>query len=83
MQLLSPGIGLIIWTCFILLSVLLPVIAFIHLVTFNVKSKFTWTLIILLMPIVGSLIYLTLGKKIVKREGLRNLQRTEQFLNSY
>ena len=70
MKLLTPDIGLLAWTALAFFSVILLIVASISLVrnkTLEGTSKLMWALIIIFVPIIGSILYFTNGrqKKIV------------------
>lgn len=65
MELLTPDLGLIFWTLFTLI-VVFPVIALISLLksTFRDSStKLIWLIVILCVPVAGSILYFTIGRK--------------------
>lgn len=66
MELLQPEMGLIVWMVFAILLLVLPIIALFSLLksTFNDSTtKLIWLLVILLVPVAGSLLYMLIGRK--------------------
>ena len=66
MELLLPEMGLIFWTVFIILIILLPVIAVFSLLRSTFKDSITkliWLLVILLVPFFGPIFYFLIGRK--------------------
>ncbi|SKC76829.1 PLDc N-terminal domain-containing protein [Ohtaekwangia koreensis] len=70
MELLTPGVGLIVWLIVSLLNLVLFVIAVVLLVKQRIPAvdKLLWFAIILCIPIIGSGIYLVSGYSSAKRE---------------
>ena len=61
MELITPNTGLIIWQAFVFLQILLFVVSWILILTtktFDSKKRLTWLLATLLLPIIGSVIFL-------------------------
>ena len=66
MEILTPDIGLIFWTLFFILSLIVLVVAAIALVrnkNLDSYTKLMWALIIIFIPAIGSIIFLTIGRK--------------------
>ena len=66
MELLSPEMGLLFWTFFSIFILVLPVVALISLLRSTFKdttTKLIWVLVILFMPILGSILYFLIGRK--------------------
>ncbi|HEX8334364.1 MAG TPA: PLDc N-terminal domain-containing protein [Segetibacter sp.] len=65
MELVSPGMGLIFWTLFITVMFIIPLIALISLLRSTFKDSLTkliWLLVILFVPLVGSILYFVIGR---------------------
>ena len=65
MELLSPDMGLLFWTIFLSLIILLPVIALFSLLKSIFKdstTKLIWVLVILLVPVAGPILYYFIGR---------------------
>lgn len=66
MELLTPSAGLIVWTFLILLILLLPILAVISLLRSGHRdstTKLIWLLVILFVPLVGSILYFVMGRR--------------------
>lgn len=66
MELLTPSGGLIVWTFLIMLTLLLPILAVISLLRSEYRdstTKLIWLIIILFVPLVGSVLYFIIGRK--------------------
>jgi hypothetical protein len=66
MEILLPQMGLVVWVLILLLTVVLPLAAIISLLRSSFKdntSKLIWLLVILFVPIVGSIFYFLIGSK--------------------
>ncbi|WP_420854517.1 PLD nuclease N-terminal domain-containing protein [Solitalea lacus] len=66
MELISPSIGLIFWTTFTLSLIIIPIIALISLLKTTFRdstTKLIWLVVILFVPIIGSVLYFTIGRK--------------------
>ncbi len=66
MELLQPEIGLIFWTAFSILIILLPVVALFSLLNSTFKDSITkliWVLVILLVPVFGPIFYFIIGRR--------------------
>lgn len=67
MQLLDPRMGQLFWRTLIVIFIGIYLFAFINLIRYkyvNVKTKIIWLLIIILVPILGPIIYLVVGKNV-------------------
>ena len=66
MELFSPDMGLLFWTIFLSLIILLQVIALFSLLKSIFKdstTKLIWVLVILLVPVAGPMLYFFIGRK--------------------
>ena len=66
MELLLPDMGLLFWTIFLLLIILLPIIALFSLLKSIFKdstTKLIWVLVILLVPVAGPILYFLIGRR--------------------
>ena len=66
MELLIPNMGLLFWTIFSLLIILLPIIALFSLLKSIFKdstTKLIWVLVILLVPVAGPILYFFIGRR--------------------
>ena len=66
MEQLLPNMGIIFWTIFLSLFILLPVIALFSLLKSIFKdstTKLIWVLVILLVPFAGPILYFFIGRK--------------------
>jgi len=65
MDLLTPGTGLIVWQIITLIAIILPIVSLVSITkrTFRNNDKVVWIIVVLTVPIVGSLCYLLVGKK--------------------
>ena len=66
MELLLPDMGLLFWTIFLSLIILLPVIALFSLLKSIFKdstTKLIWVLVILLGPFAGQIFYFFIGRR--------------------
>jgi uncharacterized membrane protein len=66
MELLMPSVGLIIWSILSVISLVLTVIALVNVLRSQFKdstSKLIWVAVILFMPLIGSILYLQIGRK--------------------
>lgn len=64
MDLITPGLGLIIITVLSSLVILFPLLALISIVKnrFPDNDKLIWVLIVLLLPFLGAILYFALGR---------------------
>ena len=61
-----PQMGLIFWTMFSILIVVLPIVSLFSLLKSTSKdstTKLIWVLVIVLVPVVGSIFYYIIGKE--------------------
>lgn len=65
MTLITPAFGLSLWTIIGFILLALPIIALVHLFRSNMQGqdRLTWVLLIVFMPVVGSILYFLIGKK--------------------
>ena len=65
MELVSPAFGLLFWMIFSVSAVILPLIALIDLLRshFVNHDKLVWTIVVLFVPVIGPILYFTLGRK--------------------
>ena len=66
MELLIPNMGLLFWTIFSLLIILLPILALFSLLKSIFKdstTKLIWVLVILLVPVAGPILYFLIGRR--------------------
>lgn len=66
MELLTPEMGLLFWTVFSILTIVLPIAALFNLLKSTFKdstSKLMWVLVILLVPVVGPIFYFIIGRR--------------------
>lgn len=65
MDFVTPGLGLIIFTIISILFLLLPFLALISIVKnkFPDNDKLIWVLIVLLLPVLGSVLYFSMGRR--------------------
>jgi len=65
MELVSPAFGLVFWMIFSVSAVILPLIALIDLLRshFVNHDKLVWTIVVLFVPVIGPILYFTLGRK--------------------
>jgi hypothetical protein len=66
MELLTPELLLLLWTLLSIASVLLSVIAIIQIIRARFKDtngRLIWVLIVLFLPVAGSVLYFFFGKK--------------------
>lgn len=67
MELLTPQAGLILWNILGFLSLALLIIALIRLLKNNAihkVAKLTWVIVIIFLPLIGSILFLILGRQI-------------------
>jgi len=64
MTFIEPGFVMLIWIVLILFFLLLPVLALISIIKhkFPDNDKLIWVLIVLLLPILGSILYFIIGR---------------------
>jgi hypothetical protein len=66
MELLTPELLLFLWTLLSIASVLLSIIAIIQIIRASFKDtngRLIWVLIVLFLPVAGSVLYFFFGKK--------------------
>lgn len=65
MTLITPAFGLSLWTIIALVLLALPITALVHLFRSNMQGqdRLTWVLLVIFMPVVGSILYFLIGKK--------------------
>ena len=66
MELLLPEMGLLFWTIFSTLILVLPLIALFNILKSTFKdstTKLIWVLIIIFVPVAGPILYFLIGKK--------------------
>jgi len=66
MELLIPNIEFLLWTIFIALIIVLPLVALFNVLKSSFKdstTKLMWVLIILLLPFAGPIFYFVIGRK--------------------
>ena len=67
MDLVTPalGIGLIIWTIISLFALILPIICLISILKNDFKNndKLIWLIVVIFIPLLGSVLYLFMGRK--------------------
>ncbi|MFP4847169.1 PLDc N-terminal domain-containing protein [Winogradskyella sp. PE311] len=64
MDFVTPGYALVIWLIFILFALLLPVLALVSILKnkFRDNDKLIWILVVLFLPILGSILYFIIGR---------------------
>ncbi|WP_411768666.1 PLDc N-terminal domain-containing protein [Winogradskyella sp. A3E31] len=64
MDFVTSEMGLIFWTIFGLLILAFPLIALISILKNNFRGneKFIWILVVLFLPVLGSLLYFIIGR---------------------
>ena len=58
--------GLLFWSVFSILILVLPVVALLNLLKSNFKdstTKLIWVVVILLLPVAGSILYFIVGRR--------------------
>lgn len=65
MTLLTPALSLFLWMIIGLILLVLPAIALVHIFRSNIQGpdRLTWVLLVLLMPVAGSILYFLVGRK--------------------
>jgi SNF family Na+-dependent transporter len=69
MEILSPEYGLIFWTAFSLASFILMLMAVYSILTTDFKdkrTKLTWIIGVIFLPVVGSIIYFQSKRKLIE-----------------
>jgi len=70
MQLITPDIGLIVWAIIAFMCFPVMLIALISILRNDFKdstTKLIWVLVVLFMPIIGSILYFAIGRKQIIR----------------
>lgn len=64
MDFITPGSGLVIYTIIFFLFLLLLFLALISIIKnkFQDNDKLVWVLVVLLLPVLGAVLYFTLGR---------------------
>lgn len=66
MELLPPNLSILFWSFAVMMILALPLIALINLLKSKFKDnsiKLVWLLVIIFIPIIGSILYLIIGKR--------------------
>lgn len=65
MTLINPSFGLLLWSIVSLILLVLPIMALVHMFRSNMQGqdRLTWVLLVLFMPVLGSILYFVIGKK--------------------
>ena len=65
MQLVTPELGLIVWLILSIVLLILPVLTLIDLLRnrFVNNDKLVWTIVVVFLPLIGSVLYWTIGRK--------------------
>jgi hypothetical protein len=65
MESTSPIIGLIFWATILLFSFIFPIMCLVNILKHEFKNndKLIWTLVVILIPLIGSFLYFFIGKK--------------------
>ncbi|WP_165864810.1 PLD nuclease N-terminal domain-containing protein [Rufibacter latericius] len=65
MELLTPSTGLIIWQTISLFAIILQIVCLISLLKNNFRDgdKLIWTIVVIFVPIAGSILYLFIGRR--------------------
>lgn len=65
MTLISSSFGLSLWMITSLVLLVLPLIALVHMFRSNMQGpdRLTWVLLVLFMPVLGSILYFVIGRK--------------------
>lgn len=64
MELLSPEAGILIWSIFSLVLLVLPILALINLLlnkAIENITKLIWVLVIIFVPVIGSILFFLIG----------------------
>jgi uncharacterized membrane protein YozB (DUF420 family) len=61
----SPAFGLLFWMIFSISVIILSLIALIDLLRshFANHDKLVWTIVVLFVPVIGPILYITIGRK--------------------
>ncbi len=78
MELVTPEIGLVFWMIVTVFVIVLPIICLISILKNDFKNndKLIWLVIVILTPILGSILYLLIGRK--QQLELKNKNTKEQ-----
>ncbi len=65
MELVSAGIGLTLWIVISLFALILPIICLVSILKNDFKNndKLIWIIVVIFLPILGSITYLFIGRK--------------------
>jgi hypothetical protein len=65
MDLITPGVGLILLSIVSLFAIILPIICLISILKNDFKNndKLIWVIVVIFIPILGSILYLLIGRK--------------------
>lgn len=72
MELVTAGLGLILWMIIVLFIAILPIICLVSILKneFKNNDKVIWLVVVVLIPFIGSVLYLFIGRK--QRLGLND-----------
>jgi len=64
MDLIAPEMGLFVWSSVVLMMIILPILALISILKnrFKDNDKLIWALVVLFLPLFGSLLYFIMGR---------------------
>ncbi|NNE33043.1 MAG: hypothetical protein HKN40_11820 [Winogradskyella sp.] len=64
MDFITPESGLLVWSSIILLVIFLPILALVSILknSFKANDKLIWVLVVLFLPILGSILYFIIGR---------------------
>lgn len=67
-------VGAFFVVCAVIAGIVLPILALVSIVTnnFNGNDKLIWVLIVLFMPLLGSILYFILGQPKSRKDRIRN-----------
>ncbi len=65
MTLITPSFGLSLWKIIALILLVLPIMALVHMFRSNMQGqdRLTWVLLVVFMPVVGSILYFLIGRR--------------------
>lgn len=65
MTLINPSFSLSLWMIVGLVLLVLPLMALVHMFRSNMQGpdRLTWILLVLFMPVLGSILYFVIGRK--------------------
>lgn len=74
MEFVTPEFGMIFWTILFVVSMLFPILSLISILRnrFKDNDKLIWILVVLFMPLIGSILYFVMGRPSNKRNKIRN-----------